>query len=73
MNAPKEIDINKINKSHNCIICNYYFLFKINLRLLLKVCDGCQNLMEKKLMLEFLLLKEIIIELSFGKRAKMKP
>ena len=27
-----EIDLNKTNESHKCIICNYYYFLKVNVR-----------------------------------------
>ena len=59
------MDFSKTNESLNCIICNYYYIFKVKFRVYLKVCSGCHDLMQRA-MLQFFLLKEMIIELIFG-------
>ena len=41
-------DVNKTNESRRCIICNYYYLLKVNFRFQLKACDGCHDLMQKE-------------------------
>ena len=45
----EEIDFNKINESSKCIVCNYYYFLKVNLKFQPKVCDGCHSLIEKSM------------------------
>ena len=44
----EETDVNKTNESRRCIICNYYYLLKVNFRFQPKACDGCHDLMQKE-------------------------
>ena len=39
----------KVKESYKCIICNYYYFVVVNFRFQLKVCNGCNDIMLKKL------------------------
>ena len=43
------IGTNKTNGLRGCIICHSWYLFGINLRFKPKECDGCQDITEKYL------------------------
>ena len=64
----KVIEINKINDLRLYIVshCNYFF--DVNFSFQSCLCNGCHNLMERAMVIEFM-----IIEFIFELRAKMKP
>ena len=67
--APEEIDVNKTNGLHYCIICHYWYFHEINFRFHTKVCNDCHDLMQKAIslmMLKLFLLKEMIMEFIFN-------
>ena len=41
------IDINKTNKSKECILCHYWYFLDNNFSYGPYLCDGCYNLMQK--------------------------
>ena len=75
IDVSERIDVNKINGLRECIICDYWYLVKINFRGQPKVCDGCHGPVEKAwvlMMFKLFLLKEMIIEFIFCIWVKMK-
>ena len=47
VDVSEEIDVHKTDKSHKCIICNYYYFSKVNFRFQPKLYDGYHDLMQK--------------------------
>ena len=45
IDVSKGIDVNKTSESCRCIICNYYYIFKVNFRFQPKVFGGSHDLM----------------------------
>ena len=45
IDASEGTDFYKTKESRKCIICNYYYFFKINFRFQPKVCDLIQKAM----------------------------
>ena len=45
IDVSKGIDVNKTNELCRCIICNYYYIFKVNFRFQPKAFGGFHNLM----------------------------
>ena len=43
------IDINKTNKSKECMLCRYWFFLDKNFRNGPYLCDGCYNIMQKSI------------------------
>ena len=43
------IDINKTNKSKECMLCHYWFFWGRNFRNGPYLCDGCYNIMQKSI------------------------
>ena len=43
----EEIDINKTNKSKECMLCHYWYFLDNNFSYGLYLCDGCYNIMQK--------------------------
>ena len=43
------IDINKINKSKECMLCHYWYLLNKNFSYGPYLCDGCYNIMQKSI------------------------
>ena len=43
----KGIDVKKADGSRECIICHYWYFFKISFRFQPEGCNGCHDLMEK--------------------------
>ena len=41
------IDINKTNKSKECMLCHYWYFFDKNFSYGPYLCDGCYNIMQK--------------------------
>ena len=41
------IDVNKINKSKECMLCHYWYLLNKNFSYGPFFCDGCYNMMQK--------------------------
>ena len=41
------IDVNKTNKSKECILCHYWYFLDKNFRYEPYLCDGCYNIMQK--------------------------
>ena len=41
------IDINKRNKSKECMLCHYWYFLYNNFSYGLYLCDGCYNIMQK--------------------------
>ena len=41
INVSEGIDVNKTTDSRGCIICHYWYLFKINFRFQPKLFDVC--------------------------------
>ena len=50
------IDINKTNKSKECMLCHYWCFLDNNFSYGLYVCDGCYNIMQNLIILKILLL-----------------
>ena len=60
------VDVNKAIDLRDYIICHYWYFFKISVRFQSKVCNGCNGLLQKAMMLQLFLLKGIIREFIFG-------
>ena len=43
------IDINKTNKSKECILCHYWYFFDKNFSYGPYLCDGCYNITQKSM------------------------
>ena len=43
-NVSEEIDVNKSNKSKECMICHYWYILDENYKYESKVCNGCQGI-----------------------------
>ena len=43
------IDINKTNKSKECMLCHYWYLLGKNFSNGPYLCDGCYNIMQKSI------------------------
>ena len=74
IDVSEEIDINKTNASKECDVCYYWYFKDLVFKYEPYLCNGCHDLIEKAIilmMLLMLLLKEVITEFTFGKRAKM--
>ena len=41
------IDINKTNKSKECMLCHYWYFLNKNFSYGPYLCDGCYNIMQK--------------------------
>ena len=41
------IDINKTNKSKECMLCHYWYFLDNNFSYGPYLCDGCNNIMQK--------------------------
>ena len=50
------IDINKTNKSKECMLCHYWYFLDNNFSYGPYLCDGCYNIMQKPTDLKILLL-----------------
>ena len=48
MDVSEEIDVNKTNDLHKCIICNFCYCLKINFRFLPKLSNGYHDLTQKE-------------------------
>ena len=62
------IDVDKTNKSKECILCHYWYFLDKNFNYGPYLCDGCYNIMQNLLILKILLLfdlKKVHIELIF--------
>ena len=44
-----EIDINKTNKSKECMLCHYWYFLDKNFSYRPYLCDGCYNMMQKSI------------------------
>ena len=42
----KGIDVNKTNKSKECILCHYWYFLDKNFSYGPYLCDGCYNIMQ---------------------------
>ena len=47
INISEGIDINKTNKSKECMLCYYWYLLNRNVTYGPYLCDGCYNIMQK--------------------------
>ena len=47
IDVPEGIDINKTDETRECIICHYWYFFKINFRFQPKVYDDCHDMTQK--------------------------
>ena len=45
----KGIDINKTNKSKECMLCHYWYFLDKNFSYGPYLCDGCYNMMQKSI------------------------
>ena len=45
----EEIDINKTNKSKECMLCHYWYFLDNNFSYGPYLCDGCYNIMQKSI------------------------
>ena len=73
--VPEGNKVNKTNESRKCIICSHYYFLKVKFRFQPKVCNDCDDLMQKAMsliMLILLLSKKIIIEISFDIWVRIK-
>ena len=43
----EDIDINKTNKSKECMLCHYWYFLSKNFSYGPYLCDGCYNIMQK--------------------------
>ena len=43
------IDINKTNKSKQCMLCHYWYFLEKNFSYGPYLCDGCNNIMQKSI------------------------
>ena len=41
------IDVNKTNKSKECVLCHYWYFLDKNVSYGPYLCDGCYNIMQK--------------------------
>ena len=46
------IDVNKTNKSKECMLCHYWYFLDKNFSYGPYLCDGCYNIMQKSILLE---------------------
>ena len=44
-----EIDINKTNKSKECMLCHYWYFLDKNFSYRPYLCDGCYNMMQESI------------------------
>ena len=47
INISEGIDINKTNKSKECMLCHYWYFLDNNSSYGPYLCDGCNNIMQK--------------------------
>ena len=62
------IDINKTNKSKECMLCHYWYFLDNNFSYGPYLCDGCYNIMQNLINLKILLLfmlKKVYTEYIF--------
>ena len=45
MNISEGINVNKLNKSKECMICYYWSFLDFNYKYEPKVCDGCHDIL----------------------------
>ena len=48
------IDINKTNKSKECMLCHYWYFLDNNFSYGPYLCDGCYNIMQNLIILKIL-------------------
>ena len=68
INFSEGIDVNKSNKSKECMLCHYWYFLDKNFTYGPYLCDGCYNIMQNLLILKILLLfilKKAHIEFIF--------
>ena len=63
-------DINQTNASKEYDVCHYWYFLRENFNYEPYLCNGCHDLMQKAMLLSFLL-KERIIELTCGTWTKI--
>ena len=68
----KGIEVNKTNASKECDICHYWYFLDKGFKYEPCLCNGCHDLMQEAMnfndvtILMMFLLKEVIIEVTFG-------
>ena len=68
INISDGIDVNKSDKSKECMLCHYWYFLDKNFSYGPYLCDGCHNMMQKcnklKILLLFML-KKVYTEFVF--------
>ena len=49
INISEAIDINKTNKSKECMLCHYWYFLDKNFNYGPYLCNGCYNIMQKSI------------------------
>ena len=63
------IDINKTNKSKECMLCHYWYFLDKNFSYGPYFCDGCHNMMQKCSKLKYIAIvhvKESVYRIFFS-------
>ena len=69
INISEGIDVDKTNKSKECILCHYWYFLHKNFRHGPYLCNGCYNMPQKSMIFKILILftlKEMHTEFIFG-------
>ena len=56
INISEGVDLNKTNKSKECMLCHYWYFLHKNFSYGPYLCDGCFNIMQKSIDSKILIL-----------------
>ena len=74
-NVSERININKTNKSKECMLCRYWYFLDKNFRYGPYLCDGCYNIMQNSMdfkNIAIVYVKEIACRIHFQYMNKHK-